>query len=88
MAITYKIVWPDVPNFKVPVLHRVVYGYSDALTNIAAEWEYWKQKDYHIRAWCEKNCSAAYYFHPGYTEAKFVEFEDDVDAMWFALKWG
>lgn len=83
MAITYKSIWPELPNFKVPVLHRVDYGYSDTPQ---AHHE-WSLKDRHIREWCKGNCRSAFYFHPGYTREKFVQFEDDEEATVFALKW-
>ena len=84
MGITYKSIWPDQPTIKVAVLHRVVYGYSETPQ---ARHE-WSLKDHNIREWCKSNCRASFYFHPGYTREKFVEFEDDVDASMFILKWG
>ena len=84
--ITYKHPWPEVPALKVPVLHRVDYAYeegkmtSTSLTNSV-------QTDMDVRSWCKNNCRAAYYLHPGYTREKFVHFEDDQDAVFFALKW-
>ena len=85
--ITYKHPWPEVPALTVPVLHRVDYAYTEgngfASTSLAKIW----QTDMDVRAWCENNCRAAYYMHPGYTREKFVHFEDDQDAVFFALKW-
>lgn len=71
------------PSVKVPVLHKIVYGYSDT-PHARHEWSL---KDHNIKEWCFDNCRASFYFHPGYTNEKFVQFEDDADAMWFALKW-
>jgi len=81
--ITYKILWPELPNIKVPVLHRVDYDYTDNLV----EWRRQSLKEWEIRRWCEANCRAAYYFHPGWTNEKFIEFEDDQDAVFFSLRW-
>jgi len=80
-VITYTHPWPEtLPAFKVPVLHRVDYDYADNLSVFC-------HSDIKIRAWCKDNCQAAYYLHPGYTREKFVHFEDDQDAVFFALKW-
>jgi hypothetical protein len=78
--ITYTHPWPEVPALKVPVLHRVDYDYADTLSVFC-------HSDIKVRAWCKDNCQAAYYLHPGYTREKFVHFEDDQDAVFFALKW-
>lgn len=82
--ITYKILWPELPSVKVPVLHKIVYGYSETPSQERYEWAL---KDHKIRSWCETNCRAAFYFHPGYTYEKFVQFEDDEDAVIFSLRW-
>ena len=29
----------------------------------------------------------AYYHSPGYLQEKFIQFEDDAEAMMFALRW-
>jgi len=83
MTITYRIPWDDLPNVKVAVLHRITYGYSDTPQ---ARHEC-RLKEHHIRKWCATNCQAAYYFHPGYTREKFIEFEDDEDSILFKLTW-
>ena len=81
--ITYTTPWAHLPQLKVPQLHRVTYGYS---STPQARHE-WSLKDHNIRAWCDEHCYAPYYMHPGYTNEKFVQFEDSQDAMLFALRW-
>lgn len=71
MPITYVNPWPDLPNIRVPKLHKVTFKRHDAL---------------HMRAWLEENCRAPYYTGPGWA-GNFVEFEDDQDATAFALRW-
>lgn len=70
--ITYTYPWPEQPTFKVPKLHRV--HYNDKYN--------WGEVQY----WCKENCRAPAYTSPGWTNKKFVEFEDDEDATLFALK--
>ena len=81
--ITYKTLWPELPNVKVPVLHKIVYGYAESFET----YDEWNLKDQKIRLWCQNMCSAPFYFHPGYTRKKFIQFEDDRDAVLFALWW-
>ena len=83
VMITYTTPWAALPEVKVPRLHRVTYGYS------ASFWDRyeWNLKDRTIRAWCDEHCYAPFYFHAGYTNEKFVQFEDDQDAVLFALRW-
>ena len=72
------------PDFKVPVLHRVVY------TRVYDDVQYQYQKtyrDYIVNAWLKDNCKHLYYHSPGYLLEKFIEFECDKDAMMFALRW-
>jgi hypothetical protein len=88
VMITYKQPWPEtLPALKVPVLHRVDYGYDDMGSVISTSIAKLAHDDIKVRAWCKHNCRAAYYLHPGYTREKFVHFEDDQDAVFFALKW-
>lgn len=70
--ISYKRPYEDI-NITVPVLHRVYL--SDRA------W-YYRQS-----SWCRENCRAPFYFAPGWTEKFFVEFDDDEDAVLFALRW-
>jgi len=81
--ITYTTPWPSLPQLKVPQLHRVTYGYSST----PQDSHYWSQTDRNIRVWCDEHCYAPFYFHAGYTNEKFVQFEDSQDAMLFALRW-
>lgn len=71
MAITYVTPWEDYPTLRVPKLHKV--SYDPKYT--------WS----HVYYWCKENCRA-----PSYTAmawaGTFVEFEDDEDAVAFALK--
>lgn len=70
--ITYTKVF-DNSDITVPVLHTVYHR----------EVLYY----YDIRSWCKDNCRAPFYFAPGWQPESFVEFEDDRDAVLFALKW-
>ena len=83
MAITYKsaIVNPDI---QIPVLHKVVY--AKTVDDIQARYQR-SYKDHLVDAWLEEKCQHAYYHSPGYLKEKFIEFEDDSDAVLFALKW-
>lgn len=83
MTITYK---PMVmfPNIQTPVLHRVVYAHTT--DGVAARYQN-SYRDWQVRLWCQANCRAGFYMHPGWTQEKFVQFEDDQDATWFALHW-
>lgn len=83
MTITYKPM-KGFPNINIPVLHRVIYGQT--VDGVPARYQT-SYRDYLIRQWCQSNCRAPFYMHPGWTVDKFVEFEDDVDATAFALKW-
>ena len=81
MAITYKTVF----DLKVPILHRVVYAKTE-VDYIAATYQY-SLLDHQVDAWLKENCRHAYYHSPGYMREKFIEFEDDEDAVLFALRW-
>jgi hypothetical protein len=83
MTVTYKTN-PAFPGINFPVLHRVVYGQTT--DGVAARYQN-SYRDYRVREWCNANCRAPFYLHPGWTPDKFVEFEDDADATAFALKW-
>lgn len=73
------------PGVNFPVLHRVVY--AKTVDRVQAQWQI-SYKDYIVNHWLEDNCQHPYYHSPGYLEEKFIEFECDEDAMWFALKFG
>ena len=57
----------------IPVLHKVKFAWSNE--NVTE-----------IRRWCKQYCKAGYYFGPAFNK-NFCEFEDDEDAMLFALRW-
>lgn len=82
MTITYKS-HPDYPYTKWPKLHRVVYGKT--MDGVLAQWQV-SYKDYIVNEWLKANCKNPYYHSPGYLTEKFIEFEDDEEATWFALR--
>lgn len=69
--ITYTQPWPEHPTFKVPKLHRVNY-------NSKYNWG-------EVHRWCKEKCRAPSYMAPDWA-GTFVEFEDDEEAVMFALK--
>lgn len=83
MTITYKTndAWPGV---KFPVLHKVVYAYTADHVDAFYQRSY---KDHLVDTWLEANCKSPYYHSPGYLQEKFIQFEDDQEAMLFALRW-
>lgn len=85
MTITYKSIWPELPHIKVPVLHRVTYAHT--VDGVPAEYQR-SYKDYLVDAWLKANCRASYYHSSGWMREKFIEFEDDKEAVMFALRWG
>ena len=86
MAITYVKKKYGETDVKFPVLHRIVY---DRRLNESVLAGYQRSlKDVKVDAWLSENCRSSYYHGPGYIHEKFIEFEDDVEATMFALKWG
>ena len=83
MTVTYKEV-PEFPGIKFPVLHRVRYAVTE--DNIIAAYQR-SYKDHLVDMWLKANCQSPYYHSPGYLREKFIEFEDDKEAMWFKLRW-
>jgi hypothetical protein len=84
MTITYKTndAWPGI---KFPVLHRVVY---DRRIHQSVPAVYHRSyKDHLVDQWLKDNCRSLYYHSPGYLHEKFIEFEDDAEAVMFALRW-
>ncbi len=71
--IEYTYPWPEQPTFKVPKLHRVHYNP--------------KYNRGEVQYWCKENCRAPSYMG-GSWAGTFVEFEDDQDAVMFALRFG
>lgn len=61
-------------SYVVPVLHKVPYDYK-------------KYSYDEITDWLKEHCRAKSYRSPGWAPP-FVEFEDDEDATFFALRWG
>lgn len=83
MAITYKSPFMD-SSTKVPILHKVYYGETSADLPFTMHYPI---HDPAVIKWCEENCRAAWYSSPGYVKQCFIEFEDDEDAVMFALRW-
>lgn len=83
MTVTYKI---NSIGITVPVLHKVVYSRvpDPALYFVPME----VSTNHEMDEWLEKNCQHAYYHSPGYLPEKFIQFECDAEAVWFALRWG
>jgi hypothetical protein len=76
MAVTYlEEDFDGVTKVKFPVLHKVCYTDNGEAGLI-----------YTIDQWCKENCNGRYYNSPGWTHS-FIEFEDDEDAVLFALRW-
>lgn len=84
MTITYKTNdrWP---GLKFPVLHRVVY---DRRIHESVPALYQRSyKDHLVDQWLKDNCRSPFYHSPGYLREKFIEFEDDAEAVAFTLRW-
>lgn len=83
MTITYKTNdrWPGI---KFPVLHKVVYAHTTDGVLGAYQRSY---KDVLVDSWLKENCRHTYYHSPGYLREKFIQFEDDAEALLFALRW-
>jgi hypothetical protein len=72
MTVTYKPL-KMFPEILTPVLHKVMY-------DVSAE-------DYQLNTWLKENCKGYYYHSPGWMKEKFIQFEDDHDALLFSLRW-
>ena len=83
--ITYKIIWPELPHVRVPVLHKVVY--AQTTDGVLASYQR-SYKDCLVDTWLKANCRSPYYTSPGYLTEKSIQFEDDEEAVIFALRWG
>ena len=83
MTVTYKTndAWP---GLTFPVLHKVVYAHTT--NGVWAEYQR-SYKDHLVDAWLKENCRHPYYHSPGYLTEKFIQFEDDQEAVLFALRW-
>lgn len=71
-------------GLKIPKLHRVVYAHTIDGVMAAYQRSY---KDRLVDAWLKEHCKNPYYHSPGYLQEKFIEFEDDEEAVLFALRW-
>ena len=81
--ITYKAM-DMFPDIKVPVLHKVKY--AETVDYVEAQYQR-SYKDHLVDEWLKHYCKAPYYHSPGYLSEKSIHFEDDQEAMWFALRW-
>ena len=84
MTITYIEKQYIHTGVKFPVLHRVKYANTSGSVQAQYQRSY---KDHLVDEWLRENCQHPYYHSPGYLREKFIEFEDDAEAMWFALRW-
>ena len=82
MTITYKD--SKYLGVQVPVLHKIKY--ADTVDSVQAQFQR-SYRDHLVDEWLEANCKHSYYHSPGWITEKFIEFEDDRDAFWFALRW-
>lgn len=44
--------------------------------------------DHNVDRWLAEHCQGRYYHNPGWTDTKFIQFEDELEAFTFALAWG
>lgn len=65
-------------------LHKVKY--TDSADGVLAVYQR-SYKDYLVDEWLKVNCKKPYYHSPGWRTEKFIEFECEQDAIWFALRW-
>ena len=70
-------------NGKVLKLYKVKY--ADTVDGVQAQWQI-SYKDYIVNEWLKENCKHRYYHSPGYLTEKFIEFEDEKEALWFSLR--
>lgn len=84
MAITYVNKKYGETDLKFPKLHQVVYAKT---VNDMPAWTQRSLKDHQVDEWLKANCRHPYYRSPGYLHEKFVQFECDEDATFFALRW-
>lgn len=82
--ITYTQLWPELPEIRVPVLHKVVYAHTTDGVPASYQRSY---KDHLVDTWLKDNCRHPYYRSPGYLREKFIQFECDEEAVLFALRW-
>lgn len=73
------------PGVNFPVLHKVIYAYTTDGVSASYQRSY---KDHLVDSWLTANCKSPYYHSPGYLKEKSIQFEDDEEAVMFALRWG
>lgn len=71
-------------TIKFKQLYRIKY--ADTVDGVLAAYQR-SYLDHQVDAWLGENCKSPYYRSPGYLTEKFIEFEDDKEAMMFALRW-
>ena len=69
-------------NFKQ--LYKIKY--AETVDGVLAAYQR-SYKDHLVDEWLKTYCKGRYYHSPGYLTEKFIEFEDEKDAMMFALVW-
>ena len=84
MTITYTTneAWPGI---RFPVLHKIKY--ANTVDHVEAQYQR-SYLDYQVDQWLKANCRSPYYHSPGYLREKFIQFEDDREAVMFALQYG
>jgi hypothetical protein len=85
MAITYTTPWPELPGVRVPILYTIKYAETVDYVDAYYQRSY---KDHLVDEWLRANCRNQYYHSPGYLKEKSIQFEDDKEAVMFALRWG
>ena len=83
MTVTYKTL-DEWPNVTIPILHKVVYAHTT--DGVRAQYQR-SYKDHLVDEWLKANCRHPYYHSPGWMQEKFIQFEDDQEAVLFALRW-
>lgn len=73
-----------VMTLKFNKLHKIKY--AETVDGVLAQYQV-SYKDVMVNDWLKTNCRSPYYHSPGYLTEKFIEFEDEKDAMLFALIW-
>ena len=85
VTVTYYEPYPETfPDYKVPRLYRV--DYAETTDGVEARFQR-SLLDHQVNQWLEANCKGHYYHSPGWDKKKYIQFEDDRDAVMFALRW-
>lgn len=71
-------------TIKFKQLYKIKY--ADTIDGVLAAYQK-SYKDHLVDEWLKENCKQPYYHSPGYLTEKFIEFEDEKEAMLFALRW-